>query len=384
VDLVCDLHETLMGSVRGGEERPGELREVPVYIGARDGTPEDANFIPANPDLVPSCSTSFFSYVGRGGVPAAHRRGADPLPVRDHPPFRDGNGRMGRLLIMLQLYDSGLLPGPYTYLSAYFKRFGDQYRAKAPGGEPGGRLGGEWITFVLDAIAEQAIDGYDCGIELTELRESYREQFLSSPTARALVDYCFEQPYLTGPGPSNHRPVEAGRLRRHREAGVGRYRRGDDRQTAQQGVRVARDSGRRAVVLKEARLTSDGGQPPFQFVRQPVRQLLGRAVRVFDPVLEEARYREQVDGLVDGAASLEPVRKPTRFLAISVVERIEDPARCVCSGLVELLVARADEFSRRIADVGDLPVEEAQIPSSWTTFGWAGSPWRSAAGAPSK
>jgi len=203
VDLVCDLHETLMGSVRGGEERPGELREVPVYIGARDGTPEDANFIPANPDLVSLLLDQLFSYVGRGEYPPLIDVALTHYQFETIHPFRDGNGRMGRLLIMLQLYDSGLLPGPYLYLSAYFKRFGDQYREKLLAVSQEGAWE-DWITFVLDAIAEQAIDGYDCGIELTELREAYREQFPSSPTARALVDYCFEQPYLTGP-----RAVEA-------------------------------------------------------------------------------------------------------------------------------------------------------------------------------
>ena len=203
VDLVCDLHETLMGSVRGSEERPGELREVPVYIGSRDGNPADANFIPANPDLSPLLLDQLFAYVGRGEYPPLIDVALTHYQFETIHPFRDGNGRMGRLLIMLQLYDSGLLPGPYLYLSAYFKRFGDQYREKLLAVSQEGAWE-EWITFVLDAIAEQAIDGYDCGIELTELREDYRSQFPSSPTARALVDYCFEQPYLTGP-----RAVEA-------------------------------------------------------------------------------------------------------------------------------------------------------------------------------
>jgi len=62
----------------------------------------------------------------------------------------------------------------------------------------------EWLTFVLDAIAEQAIAAHDCGVALTDLRATYRSQFPSSPTARELVDYVVEHPYLTGP-----RAVEA-------------------------------------------------------------------------------------------------------------------------------------------------------------------------------
>ncbi len=58
--------------------------------------------------------------------------------------------------------------------------------------------------FVLNAIAEQAIDAHDSGLELKRLRSDYRERFPSSPTTRELVDYLFEQPYLTGP-----RAVEA-------------------------------------------------------------------------------------------------------------------------------------------------------------------------------
>ena len=203
VDLVSDLHETLLGGVRGAEERPGELRDVPVYIGSRDGSPEDAAFIPANPDHVPLLLDQLFSYVRRGEYPPLVDVALVHYTFEAIHPFRDGNGRMGRLLIMLQLYDVGLLPGPYLYLSAYFKRFGDAYREKLLAVSQEGAWE-EWVTFVLDAIAEQAIDGYDCGIELTELREAYRDEFPSSPTTRTLVDYLFEQPYLTGP-----RAVEA-------------------------------------------------------------------------------------------------------------------------------------------------------------------------------
>ena len=104
---------------------------------------------------------------------------------------------------MLQLYDAGLLPGPYLYLSAYFRQYGRSYREKLLAVSTDGAWD-DWITFVLNAVAEQAIDGYDCGVELKTLRERYRNRYPASPTARELVDFLFEQPYLTGP-----RAVEA-------------------------------------------------------------------------------------------------------------------------------------------------------------------------------
>jgi Fic family protein len=201
--LVCNLHEQLLGGVRGEEDRPGELRDIPVYIGSRDSSPETASFVPPKPDDVELLLDQLFAYVRRGEYPPLIDVALVHYQFEAIHPFRDGNGRLGRLLVMLQLYDAGLLPGPYLYLSAYFKRFGRQYREKLLAVSTDGAWN-DWITFVLDAIAEQAIDAYDCGVRLQELRREYRERFPNSPTARDLVDYLFEQPYLTGP-----RAVEA-------------------------------------------------------------------------------------------------------------------------------------------------------------------------------
>jgi Fic family protein len=201
--LVCNLHEQLLGGVRGEEDRPGELRDIPVYIGSRDSSPETASFVPPKPDDVELLLDQLFAYVRRGEYPPLIDVALVHYQFEAIHPFRDGNGRLGRLLVMLQLYDAGLLPGPYLYLSAYFKRFGRQYREKLLAVSTDGAWN-DWITFVLDAIAEQAIDAYDCGVRLKELRREYRERFPNSPTARDLVDYLFEQPYLTGP-----RAVEA-------------------------------------------------------------------------------------------------------------------------------------------------------------------------------
>ena len=203
VDLVCDLHEQLLTGTRGEEDRPGELRDVPVFIGAPEQDPAEATFIPAKPDLVPVLLEQLFAYVRRGEYPPLLDVALVHYQFEAIHPFRDGNGRLGRLLAMLQLYDAGLLAGPYLYLSAYFRQYGQGYREKLLAVSTDGAWD-EWITFVLNAIAEQAIDGYDCGVRLKGLREDYRGRFPTSPTTRELVDYLFEQPYLTGP-----RAVEA-------------------------------------------------------------------------------------------------------------------------------------------------------------------------------
>ena len=94
VDLVRDLHETLLGGVRGAEERPGELRDVPVYIGSRDGSYEDASFVPANPDHVPLLLDQLFAYLRSGEYPPLLDVALAHYQFEAIHPFGDGNGRM--------------------------------------------------------------------------------------------------------------------------------------------------------------------------------------------------------------------------------------------------------------------------------------------------
>ena len=198
VELICDLHETLLGDVRGVGEHPGNLRDVPVYIGSPDGSAATARFVPANPDTVDLLLEQLVSYVNSGSYPPLIDVAITHYQFETIHPFRDGNGRLGRLLMMLQLYDAGLLSEPYLYLSAYFNRHRQQYLAHLLEVSRDGAWEA-WITFVLNAIAEQAIDAYDCGVELGSLRAGYHDRFPNRPAVRDVVDYVFEEPYLTAP-----------------------------------------------------------------------------------------------------------------------------------------------------------------------------------------
>ncbi|WP_459191117.1 Fic family protein [Halosimplex sp. J119] len=81
-------------------------------------------------------------------------------------PFRDGNGRLDRLLILLQLYEAGLFDDPYLYLSAYFNRkqteFFDKLLSVSKDGE------WEGVLFALTPISDQAHHTYECGATTPE------------------------------------------------------------------------------------------------------------------------------------------------------------------------------------------------------------------------
>jgi Fic family protein len=193
-ELLCDLHELLLVDVRGENKRPGTIRESPVVIGDSKN-PADAEFVPANPNHVSLLLDQLVNYIRMGYHPPLVDVALAHYQFEAIHPFRDGNGRLGRLLIMLQLYDAGLLPEPYLYLSTYFNRNRQEYFDKLLAVSRDGTWE-EWIVFVLDAIAEQAADAYICGKELVDLRENYCGKYPQRPVVRTVIEHLFMEPYL--------------------------------------------------------------------------------------------------------------------------------------------------------------------------------------------
>lgn len=194
-ELVCDLHESLLVAVRGEEKRPGQTRtEIPVMIG-QDNHIENARFVPATPTSVTILLDGLLSYIRKGSYPPLIDIAITHYQFETIHPFRDGNGRLGRLLIMLQLYQASLLSEPYLYLSAYFNHYRTEYFDRLLAVSQHGEWE-KWITFVLNAIAEQAIDAYQCGVKLISLRADYQRRFPDSPAVRDVIDHLFEEPYL--------------------------------------------------------------------------------------------------------------------------------------------------------------------------------------------
>lgn len=193
--LIRRLHDTLMSGVRGENKQPGEFRDTQVYIGGRG---EDVWFVPPPSSVVPYAMENLETYVQTGGrYQALIDIGLVHYQFETIHPFRDGNGRMGRLLIMLQMCNSGLLPDPYLYPSSYFNRNREEYtdRLLAVSRDNAWK---DWLIFFLEGISQQAEEAFSRASELLDLREEYQEIYRDEANSVShLTTEIFTKPYLT-------------------------------------------------------------------------------------------------------------------------------------------------------------------------------------------
>ncbi|RLM63289.1 Fic family protein [Halorubrum sp. Atlit-26R] len=193
--LLKSLHETLLEGVRNEGEIVGEWRDSDVHIPSprRSQSP----FVPPPATSVPELMESLEAYIQMGG----EYHPLVDLAITHYQfetihPCSDGNGRLGRILIVLQLCEAGYLSDPYLYPSAYFNRNKQEYVEKMRAVSEGGNWR-DWIAFFIKGIEEQARDSYERTFELIELRRKYEEQYPSQKTSHKLARNLFELPYFT-------------------------------------------------------------------------------------------------------------------------------------------------------------------------------------------
>ncbi|WP_276299092.1 Fic family protein [Halorussus lipolyticus] len=195
LNLVRTLHNTLMSGVRGENKQPGDFRDTQVYIGGRG---EDARFVPPPPSVVPYAMQNLETYLQTGGTyhPLVDL-GLVHYQFETVHPFRDGNGRMGRLLIMLMMCERGLLPEPYLYPSSYFNRNREEYTDRLLAVSRDGAWKA-WLIFFLKGISRQAQEAFSRASELLDLRDEYRDIYQDEANSVSqLAEEVFTKPYLT-------------------------------------------------------------------------------------------------------------------------------------------------------------------------------------------
>lgn len=152
--FIRELHAKLMTGARSTHfSDPGEFRHSQNWIGGT--TPATASFIPPPVNKMREALNDFekFLHDKESTLPLLHIALVHAQFETIHP-FLDGNGRTGRLLITLLMYQRELLERPVLFLSSYFKKYQQIYYAKL-NGYHGGEVD-EWLDFFLDGIIETA------------------------------------------------------------------------------------------------------------------------------------------------------------------------------------------------------------------------------------
>lgn len=186
--LLREVHDVLLNHGRNKRFTPGEFRRTQVWIG---GTrPGNAMFVPPPANEVDECLKHFERFLHDQPVATSPLVKAALAHVQFETihPFLDGNGRIGRLLIALQLTNDGVLREPLLYLSLYFKQHRQTYYELLNRV----RLSGEWETwleFFSDAVLASATQAATSAKRLLELvsADALRIERLGRATASALV-----------------------------------------------------------------------------------------------------------------------------------------------------------------------------------------------------
>ena len=197
--LIREMHAIILDGVRGRDRQPGEFRTSQNWIGAPGATIETATFVPPPPNEIGDLLDDLEAFVHEEPtLPPLIQAALIHYQFETIHPFLDGNGRLGRLLVVFFLVIRDRLPAPLLYISPYFEERRDEYYAALQGVRERGELE-TWLAMFLDAIATQAADAVGRAEQLTDLRERYRTtvQDATRSAANQLVDLAFEQPVLT-------------------------------------------------------------------------------------------------------------------------------------------------------------------------------------------
>jgi Fic family protein len=193
--VVRSAHEVLMSKGAGDKFNPGEYRQQSVKVGY---------FYPALPKHVPQLMADLEEYINMDTThPPLIKSAIAHLQFETIHPFLDGNGRIGRLLILLMLIDNRLLSSPILYPSFHFKKRQAEYYLRLSNGNIKGEFE-EWIEFYLEVLEASCSDAYRRALEIEQLEVDIMKLFQSNRkyhrylnVAEAVLPFLFDQPVFS-------------------------------------------------------------------------------------------------------------------------------------------------------------------------------------------
>jgi len=204
--LIREIHARLMADVRGKHLTPTvestvhEFRRSQNWIGPAGSTLENSPYVPPPVDEMLQALDQFEKFIhAPSDLPPLVRTGLVHYQFEAIHPFLDGNGRVGRLLVILLLCEWGLLPQPLLYLSAYFDANRQEYYDRLLRVSQRGDWD-SWLHFFLSGVNTQSLDAVKRIGRLQDLRSTYQDRLQTLRAAGRLlqtVDVLFARPIIS-------------------------------------------------------------------------------------------------------------------------------------------------------------------------------------------
>ena len=201
LSLIKGVHQQLMQGVRGRDKEPGAFRTDQNWIGRHGDPMERARFIPPTPLVLPQALEAWAAYLRWEEEDPILQVAIAHAQFEILHPFKDGNGRIGRMLIPLLLYQRRALSRPMFYLSEYLEANRDRYYDRLLAITNDGDWHG-WLEFFVGALISQAEANLEKVKAIRDLYEEMRRRFVEvthSQFAMSAVDAFFMRPVIPGP-----------------------------------------------------------------------------------------------------------------------------------------------------------------------------------------
>ena len=198
--LIREIHEVLMENVRGQDKTPGEFRHSQNWIGPANCSLKDARYIPPNVEDMQTAMSDLEKYINENvDYDPLIRAALIHYQFETIHPFLDGNGRIGRLLILFYLMEQRLIEKPVIYISYFLKKNQIEYYDRISEVRRTGNFE-QWIRFFLEAVSKAASDSLEAIRQLSVLHDTNVEKLpkttRSKDNLRAVFDYIEQYPII--------------------------------------------------------------------------------------------------------------------------------------------------------------------------------------------
>lgn len=192
--LIRTAHRMMLSHGRGAEKRPGEYKDNQNYIG--DRRRRRIEFVPISPMDLPGAMRLLIDYIRDDRTPPLLRAAVAHAEFEALHPFDDGNGRVGRMLIPLMLWQYGTLSAPHFFVADYFEAHKEEYIERLRKVSSESDWTG-WSVFFLSALKSRADDNIDLVGRIEALYEQTRlrlRDLLRSRWSTDALNYIFAKP----------------------------------------------------------------------------------------------------------------------------------------------------------------------------------------------